>query len=285
MSNELKKRIAALRGISPRLNSVTDQVSEIVKSVEKTLVEELNIGIEASVRFHSERAGQTGWSREHYLAFKRVGSSGYRLHVAILTIRDSIQPPGGSDPGATFNEEEVLAFLNVRDASQQPGGADNSPIVSEEQVLWPSCSREMKLRAFDKLPELLDKIIKNAEGLLQTAEVTAARIKEMVGEPDAFARSAESAGKTARSGRRRRREYPVQDARRVHHQYFLDQGLSEAAISTLCLDGWQDDGPGRFVNRDGWGKVRATIVFEDEEGNAEISFPDGESESVTIEDE
>jgi len=258
MSNELKKRIAALRGISPRLNSVTDQVSEIVKSVETTLVEELNIGIEASVKFYSERALETGVSREHHLAFNRVGSAGYRLHVAVLTVRDATQQPGGPDTRATLNEE---------------------------QVLWPSCSREMKLRAFDKLPELLDKIIKNAEGLLQTAELTAARIKEMVGEPDVFARPSESSDKSARSGRRRRREYTVHDARRAHRQYFLDQGLSEAAISTLCLDGWDEDGPDRFVNRDGWGKLRCSVAFEDEDGNAEISFPDGESESVTIEDE
>ncbi len=282
MSNELKKRIAALRGMSPRLNSVTDLVSEIVKSVEKTLVEELNIGIEASVKFLSEPIGQTGVSREHYLAFNRVGSAGYRLHVAIRTVRDTAPQPGVSDTSGTLNEEEVVEILEGA-ASDTASGASGT--LNEEQVLWPSCSREMKLRAFDKLPELLDRIVKNAEGLLQTAELTASRIKEMVGEPEVFAHSRAHSDKSARSGRRRRREYTVQDARRVHRQYFLDQGLSEAAISTLCLDGWQEDGPDRFVNRDGWGKLCATIVFEDEEGNAEISFPDGETESVTIEDE
>ncbi len=282
MSNELKKRIAALRGISPRLNSVTDQVSEIVKSVEKTLVEELNIGIDASVKFLAEPVGETGVSREHYLAFSRVGSAGYRLHVAIRIVRDSTPQPGVSTSSGMLDEEEVVQILK---GAALDTAAGSSGTLNEEQVLWPSCSREMKLRAFDKLPELLDKIIKNAEGLLQTAEVTAARIKEMVGEHDGFARAAESSGRSARSGRRRHREYTVQDARRVHRQYFLDQGLTEAAISTLCLDGWQEDGPDRFVNRDGWGKLRATVVFEDEEGNAEISFPDGETDSVTIEGE
>jgi hypothetical protein len=258
MGNELKKRIAALRGISPRLNSVTDQVSEIVRSVEKTLVEELNVGIEASVKFHSERALETGASREHFLAFNRVGSAGYRLHVAILTVRDS---------------------------THQPGGPDTKAPLHEEQILWPSCGREMKLMAFDKLPELLDRIIKNAEGLLQTAELTAAKIKEMVGEFDGFAQPKESSDKSSRSRRRRGREYSVQDARRAHRQYFLDQGLSEAAIGCLCLEGWEELGPDQFVNRDGWGKIRCTIAFEGEDGNAEISFPDGESDSVTIEDE
>ena len=258
MGNELKKRIAALRGISPRLNSVTDQVSEIVRSVEKTLVEELNIGIDGSVKFHSERSGDPGVSHEHFLAFNRVASAGYRFHIAILTVRDS--PP-------------------------QPGGRDAPRTLNQEQILWPSCSREMKLRAFDKLPELLDQIIKNAEGLLQTAELTAARIKEMVGELDGSAQSKETSDRSARSRRRRGREYSVQDARRAHRQYFLDQGLSEAAIAGLCLDGWEENGPDQFVNRDSWGKIRCTIAFEDDEGNAEIRFQDGETDSVTIEDD
>jgi hypothetical protein len=258
MSNELKKRIAALRGITPRLNFVTDQVSEIVRTVEKTLVEELNIGIESSVKFHSEPSTEKGVSREHNLAFARVASAGYRIHVATRTVRDS---------------------------TQHFGGVPGSESLHEEQILWPSCSREIKLRAFDKLPELLDGIIKNAEDLLQTAEQTAAKIKEMVGEADGFAQSRDSSDRSTRSRRRRGREYSVNDARRAHRQYFLDQGLSESAISNLCLDGWEEDGPDRFVNRDGWGKVRCTIAFEDDDGNAEVRFPDGETDSVTVEDE
>lgn len=258
MSNELKKRIAALRGMSPRLNSVTDQVSEIVRTVEKTLVEELNIGIEASVEFHSEPAAEKGVFREHSLAFGRVASAGYRLHVATRTVRDS---------------------------SQQMSGPHPSESVHEEQILWPSCSREIKLRAFDKLPELLDSIIKNAEDLLETAEKTAAKIREMVGEADGFTPFREPPDRSGRSRKRRGREYSVNDAKRAHRQYFLDQGLSESALGMVSFDGWEEDGPDRFVNRDGWGKVRCTIVFEDEEGNAEIRFPDGETDSVTLEDE
>jgi hypothetical protein len=260
MSNELKNRIAALRGMSPRLNSVTDQVSEFVRTVEKTLVEELNIGIEASVRFHSEPASEKGILREHLLAFGRVASAGYRLHVVTRTVRES---------------------------PQESTGPHVSESLHEEQILWPSCSRELKLKAFDKLPELLDGIVKNAEGLLQTAERAAAKIKEMVGEFDGIAQSRESFDRSGRSRRRRGREYSysVNDARRAHRQYLLDQGLSEAAIGTFCLDGWEDEDSNRFVNRDGWGKVRCTIEFQDEEGNAEITFADGESDSVTLEDE
>jgi hypothetical protein len=244
--------------MSPRLNSVTDQVSEIVRTVEKTLVEELNIGIEASVKFYSEPGAENSVSREHSLAFGRVASAGYRIHVATRIIRDS-----------------------ERERSESHA----SESLQEEQVLWPSCSREIKLRAFDKLPELLDGIIKNAEELLRTAEKTSAKIKEMVGDFDGFAQPRDSSERSARSRRRRGREYSVNDARRAHRQYLLDQGLSESALAMVNFDGWEEGGPDQFVNRDGWGKLRCTIAFEDDEGNAEISFPDGETDSVTIEDE
>jgi hypothetical protein len=211
------------------------------------------------VKFHSEPVtDEPDASRDYYLAFNRVASAGYRLHVSIRTVR---------------GQRSAAASANA------------STTIGEEQILWPSCSREIKLRAFDKLPELLDRIIKNAEGLLQTAEHAAVRIREMVGEFDGIGQPRESQDRSARSRRRRGREYSVQDARRAHVQYFIDQGLSEAAIGTLCLDGWEEDGPDRFVNRDGWGKVRCTITFEDEDGTAEIAFADGETDSVTIEDE
>jgi hypothetical protein len=258
MTSELKARLAALRGISPRLNAVTDQVSEIVKSVETTLVEDLSIGTEAKVLFHSEPGAEAGTSLQCYLAFGRVGSAGYRLHV--------------------------LTFV-VRETMDEKGAVTTSETLKAEQTLWPSCSRELKLRAFERLPDLLDAIVQNAEGLLQTADQTAARVREMVGESDFIAPTREAYNKKSRSGRRRRREYSIQDAIRAHRQYFFDQGISEAAMSSLTVNGWEEDGPDSFVNRDGWGKVRCSVVFEDEDGTAEVGFPDGESDSVTVEDE
>jgi hypothetical protein len=86
-------------------------------------------------------------------------------------------------------------------------------------------------------------------------------------------------------GRSRRRIYSIRDAVRAHRQYFLDQGVTEAALSTVSFDGWKEKGPGAFVSRDTQGKLRCSLVFIDEEGSAEITFSDGESDSVTIEDE
>jgi hypothetical protein len=51
-------------------------------------------------------------------------------------------------------------------------------------MLWPSCPRETKLKAFEKLPELLDKIIEEAERLAQTSEATRVKVEEMIGEEE-----------------------------------------------------------------------------------------------------
>ncbi len=254
MTHELLKRISALRGINPRLNSVTDQATEIVRSIEKTLVEELKIGIDATEWFLTESGAEPGVTRQHYLAFNRVGSTGYRINVSIVTNRGTPQEIGDS---ATTKKLE------------------------EERILWPSCSRELKLKAFEKLPDLLDKIIKSAEGLLQSADDTVSRINEMFGgsEPLSMAQPEDS------GGRSRRRLYSVQDAIRAHRQYFLDQGLSDAALNSFLSDGWVQVKRRKFACRDLAGTERCCVEFVDDHGSAEITFAGGEADSVTIEDE
>ena len=90
MTDELKKRMARLRELAPRLNSATDQASRLVAMVEKFLVEELHIGISAeSTEFNSWSTGkdENGNERMCYqtLAFGRVGA-GYRIHVVDETV-------------------------------------------------------------------------------------------------------------------------------------------------------------------------------------------------------
>jgi hypothetical protein len=264
MTSELLKRITALRGINPRLNSVTDQATEIVKSVEKTLVDELKIGVDASEWFLSEPGGEPGVTRDHYLAFDRVGSAGHRIHVWIVTARNT---------------------------SDENGEAVRTTRLGEERILWPSCSRELKLKAFEKLPELLDKIIKSAESLLQTADETVSKIKEMIGDPELIAVTPPPAAVTPppekpgwgrRFGRSRRRVYTVQDAARAHRQYFLDQGVSEAALNTFPPEIWAEIGPNEFASHDQSGTERCSVVFVDEDGSAEVTFADGEAESVSV---
>jgi hypothetical protein len=155
MTDELKKRMARLRELAPRLNGATDQASRLVAMVEKFLVDELRIGISAeSAEFASWSTGkdEDGTVRTVYqsLAFGRVGAA-YRIHVM---------------------DETVLVDEDGR----------RHELIARQATPWPSCGRETKLRAVDKLPELLDKIIAETERLAETAGETASKIGAMIGD-------------------------------------------------------------------------------------------------------
>ena len=155
MTDELKQRMARLREIAPRLNSATDQTSQMVSSVEKFLVDELHLGISAeSSEFNSWYAGKdddgTPLSVRQTLAFGRVGS-GYRIHVV-----------------------DSMGFVDEHGRWQE--------LKTRQQTPWPSCGREIKLKAVAKLPELLETLVRDAERLAETAGATAEKISEMIGE-------------------------------------------------------------------------------------------------------
>ncbi len=156
MTDELKRRLARLREIAPRLNAATDQASRLVAQVGRFLVEELHIGISAEVFYEELPAGTDDDNRalwiRHSLAFGRSGGS-FRIHV-------------------------------VRETVALEDGASARTTLAQERLLWPSCSREMKLKAFEKLPELLDKIIEKVERLAQTSEATRSRVEDMIGEQE-----------------------------------------------------------------------------------------------------
>jgi hypothetical protein len=156
MTDELKKRMQRLRALAPRLNSATDQATNLVGLVEKFLVEELHIGISAEVSYEELPAGTDDDDHElrirHSLAFGRSGGS-FRIHVV----------------------RETVAVDDVASARAT---------LEQERILWPSCTRETKLKAFEKLPELLDRIIEEAERLAETSETTRIKVEEMIGEEE-----------------------------------------------------------------------------------------------------
>jgi hypothetical protein len=154
MTDELKKRMARLRELAPRLNSATDQASRLVAMVEKFLVDELHIGISAeSTEFNSWPSGKDEDDHERVvrqtLAFGRVGT-GYRIHVV---------------------EETVVVDNEGR----------RQELIGKQATPWPACGRETKMKAIEKLPELLDKIIQETERLAETAGDTASKIEAMIG--------------------------------------------------------------------------------------------------------
>jgi hypothetical protein len=156
MTDELKRRMARLREIAPRLNAATDQASKLVAMVEKFLVEELRIGVSAEVGIEEYPAGTDDEYRtltvRQALAFGRGGGS-FRIHV----LRETIAVDDGGSARTT---------------------------LEQERILWPSCPRETKLKAFEKLPELLDRIIEEAERLAGTSEATRVKVEAMIGEEE-----------------------------------------------------------------------------------------------------
>jgi hypothetical protein len=156
MTDELRRRMAKLREIAPRLNVATDQASKLVAVVEKFLVEELRIGVSAQVSYEELPAGTDDDNHailvRNSLAFGRGGGS-FRIHVLSETVAVD-------------------------------GETSSRTTLAQERSLWPSCSRETKLKAFEKLPELLDKIIEEAERLAQTSESTRAKVAAMIGEEE-----------------------------------------------------------------------------------------------------
>jgi len=138
------------------LNAATDQASKLVALVEKFLVEELHIGVSAEVCYEEVPAGTDDDNHalriRNSLAFGRVGGS-FRIHV-------------------------------VRETVAVDDGASARTTLAQERILWPSCTRETKLKAFEKLPELLDKIIEEAERLAQTSEATRVKVDAMIGEEE-----------------------------------------------------------------------------------------------------
>ncbi len=156
MTDELKRRMARLREIAPRLNSATDKASRLVAQVEKFLVEELHIGVSAEVSYDELPAGTDQDNRplkiRHSLAFGRVGGS-FRIHVVSETVAVN-------------------------------GGASAEAAVAHERMPWPSCTRETRLKAFEKLPELLDKIIDAAERLAESSETTRVKVEAMIADEE-----------------------------------------------------------------------------------------------------
>jgi TIR domain len=76
--------------------------------------------------------------------------------------------------------------------------------------------------------------------------------------------------------------YTSKDATRAYWEYFLAQGFDERQIMQPS-DSDYDPGDGRkFVHRDSEGKFEFQVEFLDGDGNAIVSFPNGDSGEVCI---
>jgi hypothetical protein len=157
MTDELKAQVAALRAIAPRLNAASDEAFAVVRAVEEFLGSELSLGIsaESSIFAQAPSQGDDEGDPEmrlfSCLAYGRVGGV-YQLHIL-----------------------EALSKKTVN-----TWGMEEWDPISRSQIPWSSCTREVKLESFEKLPELLRLIAHKAETLVEKTAATSATVRELL---------------------------------------------------------------------------------------------------------
>jgi hypothetical protein len=142
MTDDLGPRLQRLGTVAKSLNEVSDEVTKIVQGVESHLSETLRIDIRAGVLIEHDEDESGSMCIDYNLVYGRQGSS-FRFYVVRTVEVD------GSQPG-------------------------------REERLWANCPRDLKLLAFQKLPELLDAIAVEAEALLTQVKVNFTTVQDLI---------------------------------------------------------------------------------------------------------
>jgi hypothetical protein len=152
MTKELREKVAALRAVAPMLNATTEEVGTIVKAVEAMLTVELNlsINVESQAFDQADRNDAEGQPirTSSCLGYGRVDGK-YRIYVSTET--GELDHDGG--------------WLRTVDRSETP---------------WSSCPRDIKLRSFVSLPDLLGRIADEAERLATSAAKAAGTVRDLL---------------------------------------------------------------------------------------------------------
>jgi hypothetical protein len=140
MAESLRSQIARLRELAPRLNDVTDKANRLVQIVEKLLGEELSLGVSGSAVI-SDHA-QDGNRQTVRLLYSRYDGK-FRLHIHDYTLLDD---------GQEF----------------------------ETNTVWSSAARDVKLAAFQKIPDLLADITQKVEQAIEQTEGAGRTIQDLI---------------------------------------------------------------------------------------------------------
>ncbi len=141
MADNLRPRLDRLQELSKTVNSRTDDVGRVVQAVEKYLTEVLHVGVPGWVTIDDEDDGN-GWERRTSLGYGRFGEK-FRIFV------------------------ETGTFIS--------GGLDD-----HSKTLWANCPRDIKLKAYAALPELLDELVKQLEGTLEQIHANTETIESLL---------------------------------------------------------------------------------------------------------
>ena len=146
MAERLREHLARVRELTAQLNAHSDEANTVVAAVEIFLTEVCNVGVDASVCV--DGAGDedgTHWDR--LLRYGRSYDGTYRF------------------------------FLVDRDFDN-PDSRDGSP--SEKWTPWANCARDIRLSAYDRLPDLLTKLIAQLEARIAKLQASTASIETIL---------------------------------------------------------------------------------------------------------
>jgi hypothetical protein len=138
----IRPRLDRLQTLARSLNAASDEISKVVHGVEAHLSDTLHLGVTASVLIEEQEDPTGTISIRRRLVYGRHGPK-FRLFITETTSVD--------------------------------GNRDDY-----EETAWANCPRDMKLLSFQKLPELLDELATQMEGLLEQVDVGRRAIQSMI---------------------------------------------------------------------------------------------------------
>jgi hypothetical protein len=164
--------ISKLRELAPALNKACDDAAKIVQEIEDLLNKELNLGIQATVSVSSTDVTPER-TEVIRLAHRRVKG---RFRIAVVQ----------------------ATHLTYVDESQTL----SEPWEEHEVTPWAECARDVKLETFARLPQLLEKIIKNAETAHAAVEKAKSAVQAFLGHTTDALLSATAAGDASAAKKR-----------------------------------------------------------------------------------
>jgi hypothetical protein len=143
MIEQMRQHLVRLRDLTAQLNSHSDDANRVAMAVESFLTDTCHVGVEGQVWIDGyEENGDPGWSR--VLVYGRYNGQ-YRLYVAETDYRD-VGPDG-------------------------PEGT---------QTLWANCPRDIRLAAYEKLPDLLANLVGRVEARIEKIRACTEAINEII---------------------------------------------------------------------------------------------------------
>jgi hypothetical protein len=147
MADTLGPRLERIQKLTTEVNAVADDTSRIVQGVEAYLSDIAHVGVSASVVLEADSNDERGWYSEMRLMYGRYGPK-YRIFVSDVV-------------------------------------SDQGSLDKDESTLWANCPRDVKLMAFQRLPDLLDEIERTLRHTLEQVRLNKETLEALLPPPKA----------------------------------------------------------------------------------------------------